>query len=109
MEFDRYFVVLLKTGPNHDPISEEDAQALQAAHLNHIRDMAEQGKLAIAGPFNNAPEELRGMFILTVETLEEAQAITDSDPAVKAGRLTVIIAPWMVEKGALVTNVDTYQ
>lgn len=36
-----------------------------------------------------------------METLEEAQKLAEDDPMVRAGRLTVEVVAWWVEKGAV--------
>lgn len=46
----RYVMAFLKAGPNRNQPPDE-AQALQRAHLDNIRRMAEEGKLVLAGPF----------------------------------------------------------
>ena len=104
MEFDKYFVVFLKIGPEYSGMSEEEVQQLQVAHLAHIRHLATIGKLIIAGPTPGASNDLRGLFILKTDTLEEAYALVGEDPAIKSGRLQIEIAPWMVEKGSLKTT-----
>jgi uncharacterized protein len=88
----RYVMAFLKAGPNrdHDP---EAAAALQRGHMEHIRRMAADGKLVMAGPFLDGGE-LRGVFVFAVETLEEAEALTLADPAVQAGRLALELHPW---------------
>ena len=88
----RYVMAFLKAGPDrsHD---KETAAALQRAHLDHIRHMAEAGKLVVAGPFLDQGE-LRGIFIFAVDSLEEAEALTAADPAVQAGRLAMELRPW---------------
>ena len=92
-----YYLVLLKKGPKRSQDSTE-AMKIQTAHLAHITNLASNGKLAIAGPCTDNGD-LRGIFILNVTTLEEAKALTEADPAVKAGRLIMEIHPWMSEKG----------
>lgn len=88
----RYVMAFLRAGPDrsHDP---EIAAALQRGHLDHIRQMAEDGKLVAAGPFLDGGE-LRGIFIFAVDTIEEAEALTAADPAVQAGRLAMELKPW---------------
>lgn len=88
----RYVMVFLKAGPERSPDA-ESAQAIQRAHLDNIRRLAEEGVLVLAGPFLDGGE-LRGIFILAVDTLEEARALTETDPAVRAGRLSVELHPW---------------
>jgi uncharacterized protein len=93
-----YFFVLLKKGPNRDQDSITAVQ-IQKEHLQNINNLAASGKLNIAGPFLD-DGELRGIFIFDSNNEEEVKRLVDNDPAVKAGRLTYEIHPWMTEKGA---------
>jgi uncharacterized protein YciI len=88
----QYVMAFLKAGPNRggDP---EEVRATQAAHLAYMRQLAVDGKLVLAGPFMDSGE-LRGIFILAVEDMAEAEALTGADPAVQAGRLAMELKPW---------------
>lgn len=87
-----YVMAFLKAGPNRDR-SEAEAQALQRAHLDNITRMAEAGQLVLAGPFlDDGP--LRGIYIFNVRTVEEAEALTATDPAIQAGSLVMELHPW---------------
>lgn len=88
----RYVMAFLKTGPNRNQDSTEAAR-LQRAHLDNIQRLANEKKLIVAGPFLDAGD-IRGIYIFNVETLEEAEALTKSDPAIKAGRLVMELHPW---------------
>jgi uncharacterized protein YciI len=55
--------------------------------------MAEEGKLVLAGPFLD-DGELRGIYVFNVETVEEARALTATDPAIQAGSLVMELKPW---------------
>lgn len=88
----QYVVAFLKTGPNK-PESQAEAQTLQAAHMENIQRMAEAGKLVVAGPFLGGGE-LRGIYIFDVKTVEEAEALTMTDPAIQAGTLVMELHPW---------------
>lgn len=94
----KYYVVLLKAGPNRTHDAERTSE-IQAGHMAHIQDMAKSGKLTIAGPFAD-DSEYKGIFILNVPSLEEAEQLVARDPAVKAGRLTGDIHPWWSQKGS---------
>lgn len=94
----KYYLCFLKTGPNRDHPKEE-ANIIQAGHMAHIKKMAAENKLCIAGP-TESNTDLRGIFILNVKSLEEAEALSAEDPAVKAGRLIAEIVPWWGAKGA---------
>lgn len=88
----KYVMAFLKKGPNR-PKGKAKAAELQKAHMANIKRLAEEGKLAIAGPFLDNGE-LRGVYIFNVETIEEAKALTETDPAIKAGSLVMELHPW---------------
>lgn len=87
-----YVMAFLKSGPNRDQDSLE-AIKLQRAHLDNIKRLADEGKLVVAGPFLD-DSEVRGIYIFNVSTVEEAEALTKTDPAIKAGRLVMELHPW---------------
>jgi uncharacterized protein len=87
-----YVMAFLKAGPNRDQDSATAAQ-LQKAHLENIGRMAASGKLVVAGPFMD-DMDIKGIYIFNVETVEEAKALTGSDPAIRAGRLVMELHPW---------------
>ncbi|RKD98485.1 YciI family protein [Marinifilum flexuosum] len=88
----KYVMAFLKRGPvrSQDSIT---AAELQKAHLENIESLADVGKLVLAGPFFD-DGEIRGIYIFNVETIEEAKALTETDPAIKAGRLVMELHPW---------------
>ncbi|MCB1581685.1 MAG: YciI family protein [Marinicella sp.] len=88
-----YVMALLKQGPNRDH-SPEEAAKLQKAHMDNIKRMAESGELVLAGPFAKNDQGIQGIYIFDVKTVEEAEALTSSDPAIKAGRLKMELIPW---------------
>lgn len=98
----RYVVALLKSGPNRDH-DEETAQKLQEGHMSNIRRLADEGKLIVAGPFLG-DEELRGIYIFDVTTIEEARELTETDPAIQAGRLEMELHPWYGSAGLKKVN-----
>lgn len=87
-----YVLAFLKKGPNRDQDSMRTAQ-LMRKHLDNIKRMADEGKLAIAGPFED-DGEIRGIYIFNVSTIEEAKALTETDPAIQEGRLAMELHPW---------------
>lgn len=87
-----YVLAYLKSGPNRSQDSLEAAE-LQKAHLKNITRMAEAGQLVLAGPFLDEGE-VRGIYIFDVATVEEARALTETDPAIQAGRLVMELHPW---------------
>jgi uncharacterized protein YciI len=66
--------------------------------MAHLADLHDAGYLLAAGPLLD--EKFRGLSILNVEP-ERARALKEEDPAVRAGRFSVMVIPWMVPRGAL--------
>lgn len=88
----KYVMAFLKRGPNRSQDSATAAQ-LQKAHMDNIDRMAALGQLVVAGPFTDGGE-IRGIYIFNVESVEKAKELTETDPAIKAGRLVMELHPW---------------
>jgi uncharacterized protein len=100
MEFEKYQLVLLRRGPKANEIPEAERVAIQKAHIAHLEKMAEEGALVAAGPFDDQSDDsFRGLALYRVGSVEEARALAEQDPAVKAGRLRVEVMTWMTAKG----------
>ena len=61
--------------------------------MANIGRLAKAGKLVLAGPFLEEGE-LRGIYIFNVVSIEEAKALTASDPAIQAGSLIMELKTW---------------
>ncbi|MEQ8675174.1 MAG: YciI family protein [Aggregatilineales bacterium] len=105
-ELEKYYLVMLRAGDNAGDFTQEQLMDLQRGHLTHLGNLARQGNLIAAGPFIDAPDNLRGISILKANSVEEAQALVDADPAAQAGRIRMEVITWCVEKGALDPLVD---
>ena len=88
----QYVIAFLKEGPNRIQDSTRAAE-LQRGHLDNIRRLASEGKLVLAGPFMDSGE-VRGLFVFDVGSVEEARELTETDPAIEAGRLEMELRPW---------------
>lgn len=88
----KYVMAFLKRGPNRDMDGKMKSD-LMAAHMENIKRLANEGKLVLAGPFFGHGE-LRGIYVFDVETVEEAEALTNTDPAIQAGSLVMELIPW---------------
>ena len=99
-----YVLVILKTGPNDGTVKGKEREDIFAGHFANIQRLADEGKLAVAGPFGKNDKSFRGLYIFNVETVEEAQKLTEMDPAVKAGIFVVDMTPWYASAALMATN-----
>jgi uncharacterized protein YciI len=99
-----YLVFLIK-GPSWTPEESEELDRLQLKHLAHLKKLKEGGQIIINGPCPDG-EHLRGVSVYRVDSLEEAKALAEADPAVQAGRLAVEIHPWWVSASTLPSKKD---
>jgi hypothetical protein len=85
-----YIVGLLRKGPN---FSRGDT-----LKLSSLRDWKQAGAIVIGGSCLDE-EELRGLYIFTVDSVAAAEALTQEDPAIEAGRLRFEFHPWHTADG----------
>lgn len=88
-----YILAILKTGP----AKIDDKQVLDSLFSGHIKNigrLAANGKLVVAGPFGKNDKTYRGIFILNVKTIEEATALLETDPTIKARILEAELYNW---------------
>jgi uncharacterized protein YciI len=82
----KYVLVYLKTGPESANKTREQSAEVFKGHMANMKRLADEGKLVIAGPFSKPRDKAwRGIFLFDVATVEEAQALTATDPGVIAG------------------------
>jgi len=89
-----YVLCILKTGPKDAEIKGDERKEIFAGHFANIQRLAEEGKLAVAGPFGKNDRAWRGLYIFNVATVEEAEKLVVLDPAVKAGVFVPELTPW---------------
>ncbi|PYS33765.1 MAG: hypothetical protein DMF75_08425 [Acidobacteria bacterium] len=102
LKLNTVYFAFLKKGPNRKEGDDKnpEIQELQKAHIANIQRLAAMKKLLVAGPFGDNGD-LRGIFVLRVASLKEAQDLCATDPMVKSGRLLVELHPWQVPEGVL--------
>jgi uncharacterized protein YciI len=80
-----YVLVILKTAPNDKKITEQGKRnELFRGHFTNMNRLAKESKLVLAGPLMEDKPK-RGLLIFNVKTIEEAEALVNTEPAVKAG------------------------
>lgn len=89
----KYVLAILKSGTNTTTDQKVTGEAFRG-HMDNINRLAKEGKLIVAGPLGKNDKSFRGIFILDVKTIAEAQALVDSDPAIKAKLLDVELFEW---------------
>jgi uncharacterized protein YciI len=94
-----YYLGFLKRGAKWTPEVTPETQRIQEAHLKNIGRLHEMGKLMAAGPFLE-DTDLRGIFVFKTATIEEANELTNTDPAVQAGRLRIDLYEWKLPSQA---------
>lgn len=81
----QYVLVILKTGPKKMAAGKERDDMFKG-HMANIKRLADEGKLAVAGPLDGK-EGWRGLFILSVKSIDEARKLTETDPVIKEGEM----------------------
>jgi len=95
-----YVLVILKTGPT-SMVQGKARDAMFAGHFANITRLAKAGKLALAGPFTENADGWRGLFLMAVETVDEARALTQTDPVIRNGEMTAEYHPWYGSAAAM--------
>ena len=88
-----YVFAMLKSGGN---LSTEKAvrDSCFRGHLDNIGRLVKANKLILAGPFGGNEDDFRGLFILNVATVAEAEDLLSTDPAISADFLKAVLYPW---------------
>ena len=77
------YVMLIERGKTYNKAT----KAVITRHIEHIRNLDDNGKLELCGPLKGYPG-IAGMVILKVSSYEEAEEICKSEPLVAEGYAT---------------------
>lgn len=102
MELDEYHLMILRR-PDKSPVFTEAAlDELMISHLAYLDGLIERGVLALNGPVVNQPDvTMRGLSFYRTRTAQEAVALAEADPMVKAGRLRVDLMQFRTRPGSI--------
>lgn len=89
----RHVLAILRTAPTRVPDGEK-RDAMFVGHFANIERLAKEGKLALAGPFVKDAEGWRGLFVFAVESIDEAKALTATDPVIANGEMVAEYHAW---------------
>jgi len=99
-----YVLCILKTGPKDAEIKGKERDDIFVGHFANIVLLADEGKLAVAGPFGKNDRSYRGLYVFNVPTVEEAEKLVVLDPAVKAGVFVYELTPWYGSAAMMVVS-----
>lgn len=100
----KYVFVLLKPGENTSK-NQGFIDSCFVGHMNNIQQLVKEGKMVVAGPMLKTESDIRGVFILNVETIEEAKDLLNLAPAIKEKFLKAELFEWY-GSAALPTYLD---
>jgi uncharacterized protein len=89
----KYILVLLKTGSNTNA-GKTFTDSCFRGHMENMAVMVKAGQLVVAGPLGKNEKTYRGIFILNLNSLQEAAILLQSDPAIKAKLLEPELYNW---------------
>lgn len=80
-------LVLLKTGPRTEPLSEAERGQVFGGHFGNMQRLARERQLLVAGPYGKQRSDplLRGLFVLDTADRERARRLAETDPGFQAG------------------------
>lgn len=81
----KYVLVILKTGPNKIPAGDERTEMFKG-HFANMNRLAAEKILAVAGPLDGV-DGWRGLFILAVDSIDEAKKHVATDPVIIKGEM----------------------
>lgn len=88
-----YVLVILKTGSN-TTTDKAFIDSCFTGHMANIHRLVEMKKLIVAGPLKKNKNTYRGIFIFNTGSLEEAEILVQTDPAIKEKLLEAELYNW---------------
>lgn len=96
------YVCFLVVNPEYDAGTPEEEKAITTAHIQYQLRLQRDGRAIAAGGLGpGSQESIVGMTLLRGESLEQATEVAGNDPAVRAGRLNILVREWWVPEGRL--------
>ena len=88
-----YVLVILTTGTN-DTTDKAFINECFSGHMSNIHNLVAKKKMIVAGPLGANDLSYRGIFILDVKTIKEAEVLLQLDPAIGHNLLGAEIIEW---------------
>jgi uncharacterized protein YciI len=97
-----YVMVILKTGPNQVPKGPA-RDAMFQGHFANITRLANEKKLALAGPFEGT-DGWRGVFIFATADIDQAKEYVATDPVIVQGEMVAEYHKFYGSAGLMMLN-----
>jgi uncharacterized protein YciI len=94
------FAIVYRRGPSWVERRSIFEQPLQA-HLAYMKNLSAQSILLLGGPFT---DDTGGLIVVAVDSLEEANALINKDPAVQEQIMCAEAHPWKLIRGEALLN-----
>jgi uncharacterized protein YciI len=86
------FLTPLEGGP---ALNAEALKLLDMLHIQYQLRLQADGRAVVAGGFGDGESPI-GMTLLCADSLADAKALAEADPAVQFGQRTVVVREWTV-------------
>lgn len=97
----QYVLCILKTGPKDAEIKGDERSEIFKGHMANITRLANEGKIALAGPFGKNDKQFRGLFIYAVNNIADAEKLAATDPVVSSGMMIPELTLWYGSAGLM--------
>jgi len=100
-----YTIVFLNKKSDAMQMSQEDTKKIMDGHMANMGQLAKEGKLLAAGPFDGGG----GLFIMNSSNEEEVKSWISTDPGVQAQRWNIEILPYEPRHGGVCPVGEKYE
>lgn len=92
----KYFFFTIHKTPKRDQLTTEEVLPILHAHTAYFKQLGQDGKCLMAGPFANQQTELgAGCYVFAAEAEAEARKMAEADPFYVEGIYDYKIREWM--------------
>jgi uncharacterized protein len=103
MDLAAYQLILLRAPAGRPDFEEAEGNRIQREHLAFHAAQRAAGRVVTNGPVREQPDQaLRGITIYALDSLDAAEALARTDPAVVAGVLEVEAMTWWCPPGTMI-------
>jgi uncharacterized protein YciI len=101
----QYSFVFLNKKTDAEKLPKEQVDKIMQGHMDNMKQLAKEGKLLAAGPFEGGG----GIFVLNTSSINEAKNWISTDPGIQANRWNVEIFPYTPRHGSICIAAEPYE